>query len=42
MDLQQLKSRALELLSRAKTILKETWSLPYSKLYMVLAVVMTI
>lgn len=42
MDFKQLKTRALDYLSRAKTILKETWSLPYAKLYMVLAVVMTV
>jgi hypothetical protein len=42
MNFKQIKDRALEYLSKAKTILKETWSLPYAKLYMVLALVMTV
>ncbi len=42
MDVKQLKSRVLEYLSKIKTLLKEAWSLPYAKLYILLAFVMTI
>jgi len=40
MDLKLIKTRTLEYLSKAKTILKDTWSLPYAKLYFALALVM--
>ncbi len=40
MDFKRIKVRAIEYLSKAKTVVKDAWSLPYARLYFALSLVL--